>query len=125
MKTKNNTFNQRITLDMNAQKRHQKDLGLDIPKDYFASSRKSILEQTVHQKRGKVVLFKNKIYAWSSVAVIALLFTLAIYNSTNNIDTIEDDVLIASLFTDEDNIDTFVDDFVNDELLTEDIFKNN
>ncbi len=125
MKTKNNTFNQRITLDMNAHKRHKKDLGLDIPKDYFASSRKAILEETIHKKRGKVITFDKKIYAWLSVAVVALLFTLTLYNPSKNIENINEDVLIASLFTEENNIDNFVDDFVNDELLTEDVFNNN
>jgi len=125
VKTKNNTLNQRITLDMNTQKKHQKDLGLEVPKDYFASSRKVILEQTVHQKRGKVISFQKKISIWSAVAVVAILFTLAIYNPIENSNTLEvDDVLIASLFTEEDNVDVFLDNFVNDELLTEDVFKN-
>jgi hypothetical protein len=125
MKTKNNTFNQRITLDMNANKRHQKDLGLDIPENYFASSTKSILEKTINQKRGKVISLSKKIYAWSAAAVVLLLFTLAIYNPTSSGDNIEEDVLIASLFTEESNIDVFLEEFVNNELLTEDVFKNN
>jgi hypothetical protein len=125
MKTKNNTFNQRITLDMNANKRHQKDLGLDIPENYFASSKKSILEKTINQKRGKVISLSKKIYAWSAAAVVLLLFTLAIYNPTSSGDNIEEDVLIASLFTEESNIDVFLEEFVNNELLTEDVFKNN
>jgi hypothetical protein len=125
MKTKNNTFNQRITLDMNANKRHQKDLGLDIPENYFASSTKSILEKTINQKRGKVISLSKKIYAWSAAAVVLLLFTLAIYNPTSSGDNIEEDVLIASLFTEESNMDVFLEEFVNNELLTEDVFKNN
>jgi len=124
MSAENYTFNKRKTFDMNAEKKHKQDLGLDIPKDYFSTSKASILAQTVQQqKQSKVVSMYRNVYMWSAVAVVALLFTLSVFNPfSSTLEEASDDILIASLLTEESNLDTFVDDFVNDELLTEDVF---
>ena len=122
MSTQNDNFNIRNTFDMNTQRKHKSDLGLDIPSDYFSKSKQSILEQTVLEKKGKVVSLYKKISIWSAVAVVALLFTLAVYNPIGTSSDEESDILIASLVTEEADVDKLLEDYVNDELLTDEIF---
>ncbi|WP_272150630.1 hypothetical protein [Tenacibaculum aiptasiae] len=122
MSTQNDNFNIRNTFDMNTQRKHKSDLGLDIPSDYFSKSKQSILEQTVLEKKGKVVSLYKKISIWSAVAVVALLFTLAVYNPIGTGSDEENDILIASLVTEEADVDKLLEDYVNDELLTDEIF---
>ncbi|WP_420551755.1 hypothetical protein [Tenacibaculum aiptasiae] len=122
MSTQNDNFNIRNTFDMNTQRKHKSDLGLDIPSDYFSKSKQSILEQTVLEKKGKVVSLYKKISIWSAVAVVALLFTLAVYNPIGTSSDEENDILIASLVTEEADVDKLLEDYVNDELLTDEIF---
>lgn len=112
----------RSTFDMNAEKRHQKDLGLTVPEGYFSQSKADILAMTTGQSKEVIPLYKRKITWISMAAAIALLLTLAVYNPFTKTDDVESDVLIASLFTEEESVDDFVNDFVNDELLTEDVF---
>lgn len=118
--TNETTF--RSTFDMNAEKRHQKDLGLKIPENYFSQSKAGILAMTTGQSQEVIPLYKRKITWISMAATVALLLTLAIYNPFTKNTVVEEDVLIASLFTEEESVDDFVDDFVNDELLTEEVF---
>ncbi|MCF2874487.1 MULTISPECIES: hypothetical protein [unclassified Tenacibaculum] len=122
MSTQNDNFNIRNTFDMNTQRKHKSDLGLDIPSDYFSKSKQSILEQTVLEKKGKVVSLYKKISIWSAVAVVTLLFTLAVYNPIGTSSDEESDILIASLVTEEADVDKLLEDYVNDELLTDEIF---
>ncbi|KAB1160784.1 hypothetical protein F7018_02610 [Tenacibaculum aiptasiae] len=122
MSIQNDNFNIRNTFDMNTQRKHKSDLGLDIPSDYFSKSKQSILEQTVLEKKGKVVSLYKKISIWSAVAVVALLFTLAVYNPIGTSSDEENDILIASLVTEEADVDKLLEDYVNDELLTDEIF---
>lgn len=122
MSTQNDNFNIRNTFDMNTQRKHKSDLGLDVPSDYFSKSKQSILEQTVLEKKGKVVSLYKKISIWSAVAVVALLFTLAVYNPIGTGSDEENDILIASLVTEEADVDKLLEDYVNDELLTDEIF---
>lgn len=122
MREQNDNFNIRNTFDMNTEKKHKSDLGLDIPEGYFSNSKKSILEKTVLEKRGKVVSLYKKISVWSAVAVVALLFTLAVYNPLEVNNEEENDILIASLLTEEADVDKLLEDYVNEELLTDEIF---
>ncbi|WP_299118533.1 hypothetical protein [uncultured Tenacibaculum sp.] len=122
MSTQNDNFNIRNTFDMNTQRKHKSDLGLDVPSDYFSKSKQSILEQTVLEKKGKVVSLYKKISIWSAVAVVALLFTLAVYNPIGISSEEENDILIASLVTEEADVDKLLEDYVNEELLTDEIF---
>lgn len=123
MNLQNDNFNVRNTFDVNIEKRHKEDLGLSIPKDYFSKSKQSILDKTVNDKKSKVIPLYKNIYVWSAAAVVTLLFTLAVVNPfSSNINEIENDILIASLVTDDENVDELLDKYVNDELLTDEIF---
>ena len=122
MSVQNDNFNIRNTFDMNIERKHKSDLGLDIPEGYFSKSKQSILEQTVLEKKGKVVSLYKKISIWSAVAVVALLFTLAVYNPLTVNNDMENDIFIASLVTEEADVDELLEDYVNEELLTDEIF---
>ncbi|OSY88672.1 hypothetical protein WH52_03060 [Tenacibaculum holothuriorum] len=113
----------RSTLDINSEKKHKIDLGIGIPEGYFSKSSEAILKQTVGKKKTKVISLQKK-YVWSAAAAIALLFTLAVVNQfeSSQAITVDNDVLIASLLTEDAEVDTFIEDFVDDSLLTEDVF---
>lgn len=124
MSLQNDNFNIRNTFDVNAEKKHTNDLGLNIPDGYFAKSKQDILNKTVFDKKKKVVPLYKNIYAWSAVAVIALLFTLTMYTGSfsSQENNLENDILIASLTIDDTEVDALLDDYLNDELLTEEVF---
>ncbi|CAL2106767.1 conserved hypothetical protein [Tenacibaculum sp. 190524A02b] len=124
MSKQNDNFNHRKTLDVNLEKKHTTDLGLKVPEDYFAKSKQSILAQTIaEEKKGKVINLSKTFYIWSAVAVVALLFTLAVFNPFEKSDAIvEGDILIASLIEEDSEADALLDAYVNDELLTEEVF---
>ncbi|CAL2094217.1 conserved protein of unknown function [Tenacibaculum sp. 190524A02b] len=124
MSKQNDNFNHRKTLDVNLEKKHTTDLGLKVPEDYFAKSKQSILAQTIaEEKKGKVINLSKIFYIWSTVAVVALLFTLAVFNPFEKSDAIvEGDILIASLIEEDSEADALLDAYVNDELLTEEVF---
>ncbi|SEC17678.1 hypothetical protein SAMN04489761_2298 [Tenacibaculum sp. MAR_2009_124] len=123
MNEQNNNFIHRKTFDVSSEKKHKEDLGLEIPKDYFAKSKKSILDQTVNESKGKVINLSRRVYLWSSVAVIALLLGFTFFNPfKGDILTPERDILIATVMVDDDEVDDLLDEFVNDELLTEEVF---
>ncbi len=122
MNSQNNNFNVRNTFDVNTEKRHKADLGLNVPEGYFSKSKQSILDKTVFKEEKKVIPIYRNIYAWSAVAVIALLFTLAVVNPFLPVNEGESDILIASLVTDDEDVDQLLNEYVNDELLTDEIF---
>ncbi len=124
MKLQSDTFNNRNTLDMNSEKIHKSDLGLSVPENYFANSKKAILAQAMaEESKGRVVFFRKKVVMWSAAAVVALLLTLTITNPFSKTELpVEDDILLASMVTEESDVDALLTDFVNDELLTEEVF---
>ena len=123
MSLQNDNFNHRNTFDLDIEKKHKTNLGLETPEDYFSKSRQSIMDKTIHKEKTKVVSMYKNIAILSAVAVVALLFILAIYNpvSSDN-EVMENDILIASVLTDDENVDELVENYINDELLTEDVF---
>lgn len=123
MNLQNDNFNLRNTFDVNTEKRHKTDLGLSIPEDYFSKSKQSILDKTVNEKKGRVVALYKNMYAWSAVAVIALLFILAVINPfSSDLNETDTDILIASVVTEDTEVDQLLEEYVNDELLTDEVF---
>ncbi len=120
MNSQNDNFSIRNTLDVNTEKKHKSDLGLSLPDGYFSKSKQAVLDKTVFEKKNKVIPLFTNIYAWSAVAVIALLFT--IYSPLVSANEIEDDILIASLVIEDSDVDQLLENYVNEELLTDDFF---
>jgi len=122
MNSQNDNFSIRNTFDVNTEKKHKSDLGLNIPEGYFSKSKQAVLDKTVFEKKNKVITLYRSMYAWSAVAVIALLFILTVYNPLIHTNEVEDDILIASLVIDDLDVDQLLEDYVNEELLTDDFF---
>jgi len=142
--------NNQALLDKKRKEIHAKELGLGIPKDYFATSKRHILEKVSKQKEVPFPFFSRERILWSVAASIALIFAITVFKpnvlpSIKNIpsivsDTIdqlqiknvalenfeleEDNLLIASLFVEESDIDEFVTDYVLEELVYEEVLKN-
>ena len=131
------------SFDQRNQKKHTKDLGLQLPKDYFSKSKANILAQVSSKKRGKLIIFSRKTIVWSTTVAALLIFTITLFkpndfSATDNIttfvsDTIDafqnesatnndlvtstEDVLLASLFVDESHVNEYVDNYIKAELI--------
>ncbi|RXP64450.1 hypothetical protein EC396_00295 [Lutibacter sp. HS1-25] len=134
--------------EKNIDKIHKKELGFDLPEDYFLKSKNQILSKVSTNKETKIIaLLKHKM-VWFAAAGIALIFAIAVYkqqaipsiknmpvlvldtlNTDKNLNManysfFEEDVLIASLFVSDNNVEIFVsnafiEDVVTDEYLDE------
>lgn len=122
MNSQNDNFNIRNTFDVNTEQRHKSDLGLNLPEGYFSKTKQSILDKTVFEEEERVIPLYKNMYVWSAAAVIALLFTLTVYNPFVKDNQIENDILLASIVEEDDNVDKLLEDYVNEELLTEELF---
>jgi hypothetical protein len=63
---------------------HEKDLGLQVPADYFSTSKNEILSKVLNRKESKLILFSRKKVIWGMAASVALLFGLAVFNQYSN-----------------------------------------
>lgn len=118
------TFKHRNTLDVNSEKKHKKDLGLSIPEDYFAQSKKAIMLQVKEEsKTSKLIFLNKKSMVWSVAAAVALLITVAVFNPfASGVNELENDILLASVVAEDSDVDELLEDYINDELLIEEIF---
>ena len=110
---------------------HTKYLGTDIPKDYFSSSKKSILEkihsEVKEEKKQRIFwLQPNFKYIAAASLVFILSLTIWLQNSTSNFNTnstnfellsFSDDVLINSLLIDENELEAFADATLMNEVI--------
>ncbi len=128
---------------------HSEELGFQVPKDYFSTSKSDILEKVSIQKEEKINFFSRKRIIWSVAATIAIIVALTVFkpNSLPSMDKIpaivsdtidylkqdelaqdelkENDILITSLFISDNEIDEFVDDYVLEELVYEEVMVSN
>jgi len=140
--------NNQVLFDIKMHKKHTKDLGLDIPNDYFSKSKTAILEKVSKQKEARFKMFSRDRIMWSVAATIVLIFALKVFmpNGLLSIDKIptivsdsiellknnnlafseldENNILITSLFVEDTEIDEFVTDYVLDELVYEEVLPN-
>jgi len=140
-------INSNDMLDKEIHKKHKEELGLNIPKDYFANSKANILEKVSKQKETKSSIFSRERTVWFAAASIALIFAVTVFKPnvfpsmqeipaivSDTIDTINtnglalenlqdegNNALIASLFIDDSEIDEFVTDYVLEELVYEEV----
>ena len=123
-KNENNFLKESFNGDIS--KHHKKYLGTDVPEDYFAKSKTSILEKIKkevkqEEKPKKQIVFylqpKFKYFAAASlVFILSLTVWLQNYNTQNDFDiptnselSYQDNVLIESLLVDDNELDTFTD----------------
>lgn len=125
-----NYLNKKTSFDMERKDVHIKELGLEIPKDYFASSKKNILKEVKSQKRQKYGLFVSRKSFLSTVASMAALFVLTFYVIKNELKEnpisemaivldLENEQLLTSLFVEDSTSDDYIDSYVNKKILNE------
>ncbi len=138
-----------ISFDSKMHEMHSEELGFQVPKDYFSTSKSDILEKVSIQKEKKINFFSRKRIIWSAAATIAIIVALTVFkpNSLPSMDKIpaivsdtidylkqdglaqdelkENDILITSLFISDNEIDEFVDNYVLEELVYEEVMANN
>jgi hypothetical protein len=124
------------------QNKHQKDLGLSLPDDYFKTSKAELLKlaaQEVKEPKSKLIKIN---FVWAAAASVVILLSIGFltkYYSDSKLsipqmvsDTLnpvkqelltleslnnENETLVSSLFIDDDEIDAYLDDaFINDAL---------
>lgn len=109
---------------------HRKYLGTNIPKEYFSSSKKSILEKInseVKEKKQRVFWLHPRFkYIAAASLVFILGLTIWLQNSTsdvnnNNADfelvSFSDDVLINFLLVDDNELEAFADATLMNEII--------
>ena len=149
--TARNNFNSNENLEVKKlHKIHTEELGIDVPEGYFSISKNDILDKTVNQKPiGVVSIFRKKI-VWMVAASILLLVSISVFTPNNNlslkripeivsdsviklkndklnfenITSIENDILITSLFVDDDEVEELVDNYIIEELIYDEVLSN-
>lgn len=136
------------TFDSKMHEMHSEELGFQVPKDYFSTSKIEILEKISNQKEQRLGFFSRKRIIWSVAASIAIFIALTVFkpNAIPSMDKIpaivsdtidqlktnglaqvepeENDILITSLFVADNEIDEFVDNYVLEELVYEEVLAN-
>lgn len=130
------------SFDQKNQKKHIKDLGLQLPVDYFAQSKTNILSQVSNKKPGKLLIFSRKTIIWSATIAAILIIVVTVFkpndffatdhitnlvsdsieafqkeNITNINQVSSEDVLLASLFVEENKVNEYVDNYLKEELI--------
>lgn len=136
-----------VLKDKNLETKHNEELGLSVPKDYFKTSKNRILEEIESQKEVSNKPTKKR-FIWLSIAAsITVLFTLTIFNKTifntfenSNIalDTLKqlkedqlteenlvllnsEDITLTSLFVEDSELDDFIDSQVLEEIIEDNL----
>lgn len=107
--------------------RHKELLGMDLPKNYFKSSKSKIMEKiSIPEKEKSRVFYLRPAFRYAIAASVILLLALGIYLNYNNLNPNgnntqpveflasagDQDVLINSLFVSEDHMDAFLDTYL-------------
>ena len=117
----------------NITKLHKEKLGLDIPENFFKSSKDSILN-AVSDKKQQTVFTLKPIISYAVAASIILLLGFGYWLQKNgtplnpDIENTEEisslflnseDFLLSSLMIDDNNMDDFMDDFIVNNIIVE------
>lgn len=120
-------FNLHNKSQKNPKEQHKELLGMDIPKDYFKSSKSKIMEKiSIPEKEKPRVYYLRPVVRYAIAASVILLIALGIalkYNITDGnlsntqqieylASTDDQDVLINSLFISDDNMNAFLDNYL-------------
>ena len=109
---------------------HKEKLGMDIPDDFFAKSRKNILNKVIQEEKPKQTIFWLKptfVYPIAASLVLAIALTFLMRNgntentqqitNTKTIETINSDMhdgdfLISSLLLSDSEMETYLDSYL-------------
>ncbi|MHB1147348.1 MAG: hypothetical protein ACYC01_07090 [Lutibacter sp.] len=137
-----------ISFDSEMHKMHTEELGLNIPENYFSTSKSDILEKVSNQKGTRFTIFSRERIVWFVAASIAIIIAITVFrpnavpvmdeipaivsdtldNLKNNdlaqVEPEENNILITSLFVSDNEIDEFVDNYVLEELVYDEVLSN-
>ena len=121
----------------NISKLHKEKLGMDIPEDFFAKSKESILNKVIKQEKTKQTVFwLRPMIAYPMAASIILAITITFWmqkDNTKNIDQItntedvkllntnlnDGDFLVSSLMISDSEMDTYLDSYIVNNVIIE------
>lgn len=120
----------------NISKLHKEKLGMDIPDDFFASSKKTILNAVIQEEKPKQTIFwltPRFAYPIAASIILAIAFTFWIQNNNSNksneitntkfiktIDSnLDDDFLIRSLIVSDSEMETYLDNYLINSIVIE------
>ncbi|MFH4965148.1 hypothetical protein V8G69_09100 [Gaetbulibacter sp. M235] len=111
-------------------KLHKDKLGMDIPDDYFAKSKKDILNMVIKPKKSKQTVFwLRPIIAYPIAATIIIAISITFWMSNDdeeikhqitntedfkliNQDLLDSDFLISSLMVEDSNMENYLDHYI-------------
>lgn len=118
-------------------KLHKEKLGMDIPEDFFAKSKESILNKVIKQEKTKQTVFwLRPMVAYPMAASIILAIALTFWmqkDNTNNIEQItktkevkllntdinDGDFLVSSLMISDSEMDIYLDSYIVNNVVIE------
>lgn len=108
------TTKHKIVSNKEREEVHKSDFNMQVPSGYFTSSKKIILDKTIHKRRKVKVL---QVSLFSSVAA-SLLVAILLFSSKNEakstfaINEVENKILINALFIDDNDIERLADAYM-------------
>lgn len=102
---------------------HKEYLGMEIPKDYFSSSKATILDLVSKEKKETPIFYLRR--SFQVAASITLLISIAVWTLFSNPsesampEIASDDILIESLFVEDGDMNQFISDVVVEEIMVE------
>ena len=119
---KNNSFLKGKSKADSFSQHHQKELGLDIPDNYFTTSKNAILDLVMEKKQETPVFYLRRSFQVAA-SIAALIFLTIIFQFNSNDDSeifvASDDVLIESLFVEDNSVNDFLDDVLVSDVVIE------
>ena len=102
---------------------HKEYLGMEIPKDYFSSSKANILELVSKEKDETPVFYLRRSFqvAASITLLISITVWTLVFNQPTNdmLEIASDDILIESLFVEDTDMNAFISEVVVEEIMVE------
>ena len=118
----------------NPEEQHKELLGMDVPKDYFKSSKAKIMEKiSISEKQKSRVFYLKPVVRYAIAASVVLLIAIGIAlkfnansNDNSNLQNIQnlanvsdEDILINSLLVSDENMDAFLDNYIVDGIMVQ------
>lgn len=101
---------------------HKEYLGMDVPEDYFQTSKTNILDAISKKKQTPVFYLRRPFQIAASLTILVCLSIVIRMSSVEDLNDFEiasNDILIESLFVEDIDMNTFVNDIVVNEIVVE------
>ena len=116
----NNFLKEKETIS--ASDHHKEYLGMDVPEDYFQTSKANILDAISKKKQAPVFYLRRPFQIAASLTILVCLSIVIRMSSVEDLNDFEiasNDILIESLFVEDTDMNAFVNDIVMTEIVVE------